>query len=89
MLHLLFKDQPWFRVKRYGYGAGLPIKWQGWALLASYILTMGGVSLLADRPDAFSKVAVFGLLLMLTGALIVIAKKRTDGAWKWRNGEDN
>ena len=24
-------DKPWFAPKRFGYGAGLPIAWQGWA----------------------------------------------------------
>ena len=30
-------DGAWFAPKRFGYGAGLPIAWQGWALLAGYI----------------------------------------------------
>ena len=24
--------KPWFRVKRYGVGAGLPCSWEGWAV---------------------------------------------------------
>ena len=26
-------DGDWFAPKRFGYGAGLPIAWQGWALI--------------------------------------------------------
>ena len=33
-------DGAWFAPKRFGYGAGLPIAWQGWALLAGYIAVM-------------------------------------------------
>jgi hypothetical protein len=28
----------WFRAKRYGLGWGLPIAWQGWAVLVSWIV---------------------------------------------------
>ena len=35
----------WFAPKRYGYGAGLPISWQGWAI------TLGFVAIV-DRPLA-------------------------------------
>jgi hypothetical protein len=27
----------WFRAKRYGWGWGLPAKWQGWLILAVYV----------------------------------------------------
>ena len=36
MLHMFLKKGDWFAPKRYGYGTGLPIAWQGWALLAAY-----------------------------------------------------
>ena len=26
-------DPEWFAAKRYGYGSGLPIAWQGWAVI--------------------------------------------------------
>jgi len=39
----------WFAPKTYGYGAGLPIKWQGWALLLGYTALMAASSLLLVR----------------------------------------
>ena len=27
----------WFAPKRYGFGAGAPISWQGWALTLAYV----------------------------------------------------
>ena len=47
MLHLFMGKEPWFRAKNYGFGAGLPIRWQGWALLATYLLAATGI--LANR----------------------------------------
>src|SRR3546814_6692541 len=35
MLHIFLDERPWFRAKRHGYGAGLPIAWQGWVMLAA------------------------------------------------------
>ena len=40
MLHLFLEKGPWFRAKRFGYGAGLPFKWQGWVVLLLYVLAM-------------------------------------------------
>jgi hypothetical protein len=45
MLHLFFDKQPWFRAKRYGYGAGLPIKWQGWVLMLAHIALIVGLGI--------------------------------------------
>ena len=33
-------DAAWFAQKRFGYGAGLPLTWQGWALLGGYMITI-------------------------------------------------
>lgn len=35
----------WFRAKRYGLGWGLPLTWQGWAVLAAFVvlLVLGGL----------------------------------------------
>ena len=41
-------DKGMVRTKRYGYGAGLPVAWQGWALLAGYIVMMLGCVVLVE-----------------------------------------
>jgi hypothetical protein len=63
MLHKFFEDGDWFAAKRYGYGAGLPIAWQGWALLAAYMGAVLVLCLLAERGwpqnvGAFAGIAV-------------------------------
>lgn len=42
-------DKAWFAPKRYGYGSGLPIAWQGWALLAGLIVLVLGTAPLAAK----------------------------------------
>ena len=75
----------WFAPKRYGYGAGSPISWQGWALTIVYVAVVAAFAvLLRDKPYALVA-AVVPLTLLLT----IIAAKTTRGGWKWRwGGED-
>lgn len=80
MIHLFLDNRPWFRPKRSGFGTGLPIAWQGWALLALHVALIVGVTvLLGERP-----------LLMTIGVITVglapmpIYRARTEGGWRWR-----
>jgi undecaprenyl pyrophosphate phosphatase UppP len=84
MLHLFLEEGPWFRAKRFGYGAGLPFKWQGWVVLGFYALAMTGLGLLADNDKAIPTFVTVALMLIVTGIFLVIVRKRTEGGWKWR-----
>jgi undecaprenyl pyrophosphate phosphatase UppP len=84
MLHLFLEKGPWFRAKKFGYGAGLPFKWQGWVVLGLYVLAMTGLGLLADNDKAIPTFVTVALMLILTGIFVVIVRKRTEGGWKWR-----
>lgn len=70
----------WFAPKRFGYGSGLPIAWQGWAVLLAYALFMVVSGLLfAERPLIFLPLVGFATILLL-----FVAKWTTKGGWKWR-----
>lgn len=84
MLHLFLEKGPWFRAKKFGYGAGLPFKWQGWVLLGVYILAMAGLGLIADKNGAMPTVATVALMLCVTSLFLFIVRNRTEGGWKWR-----
>ena len=72
----------WFAPKRYGYGAGLPIAWQGWALLAAFLAIAVAAGILLDgKPAAQAAIVVPTLVL-----LIPIAARTTRGGWRWRWG---
>ncbi len=85
MLHLFLEKGPWFRAKRFGYGAGLPFKWQGWVALALYVLAMFGLALLSDEFGGIPNAATTVAMLIVTAFFIVIVRKRTEGGWKWRS----
>jgi hypothetical protein len=85
-MHQFLNDRPWFAPKRFGLGAGMPIAWQGWVLLASYLGVTGGlVAMLGDStPPPLWWVGLGTPTLVF----IIICWKKTDGGWKWRWGEE-
>ena len=74
----------WFAPKRYGYGTGLPISWQGWLVtLLFFAIVFGAVFRFMDTPLVLMAVVVVSSILML-----FITARTTRGGWKWRSGED-
>jgi hypothetical protein len=70
----------WFAAKRYGYGSGLPIAWQGWLTLGLFL------AVTFAAPVVLSPVAVVPIVVVAVAVLLVICAKRTAGGWRWRNG---
>jgi hypothetical protein len=87
MLQLFRKESPWFRARRYGYGAGPPIKWQGWALLAAYLTGLAVVGILSHKDAALPRTSACVLFVIITIIFTAICRDRTDGGWRWRWGE--
>ncbi len=73
----------WFARKRYGWGWGLPLRWEGWAVLAAYAIgmTLLGIFVSPAKSMIWFLYGVF----VLTGALIWIcaAKGEPPGGWHW------
>lgn len=77
-------DSPeWFAPKRYGYGSGLPISWQGWVITLGYV----AVVLLTSVVLRHSLLQLFVILMPLTVVLLVVCARTTRGGWRWRWGE--
>lgn len=76
-------DGDWFAPKLFGYGAGVPIAWQGWAVLVGFVVVIGtaAATLMPRHPAIFVAVALVAGL-----ALTVIAAQHTRGGWRWRWG---
>ena len=73
----------WFAPKRYGYGSGVPISWQGWALSLGFVAVTILLSLrLANRP--FQLIAALAPFLFV---FIIICARTTRGGWRWRWGD--
>lgn len=73
----------WFPVKRHGWGWGLPVRWQGWAVLVAYLaLTFGGVRYFQPRREVAELLMYLAVLTALLLAVIVVKGERPL-AWRW------
>jgi hypothetical protein len=78
------KDQAWFPTKRYGYGWGLPRRWQGWVVVLLYMAALlAATGLIATRPELFAA-CVFGLSVVL---IAICWWKGEKPRWRW--GDDS
>lgn len=70
----------WFRVKRHGYGVGLPVAREGWLVLALYLaaVTLSAV--------IFSETISLIVLAVLTPIIVWLAYVHSDAEWRWRDG---
>lgn len=74
----------WFGPKTYGYGSGLPIRWQGWLLLLGFgLIVVLGAIFIAPR----SELAFVALVLPALILFVMITKQTTRGGWRWRWGD--
>ena len=77
-------EEAWFAPRKRGIGSGVPIRWQGWALIAAYVLTLIGISLPGKKPDSLRITLIFAV----TAVFLLITARKTKGGWRWRDGDD-
>jgi hypothetical protein len=76
-------DRPeWFAAKSYGLGAGLPISWQGWAILIGFIAIVGLAAWLFGEDDP----RALAIVIPAIAVLLIITARTTRGGWRWRWG---
>jgi hypothetical protein len=75
----------WFAPKRYGYGSGPPISWQGWVMTLAYVAIIGAI-IVRLRENVLVSAAIF---IPLTIAFCVVCARTTRGGWRWRWGDDD
>ena len=75
----------WFAPKRFGFGFGFPIAWQGWAVFIFYCLLLYlATQYLEPASDRF-----WFAVALLTALFILIAYFTTRGGWRFRRGEED
>ena len=75
------RPEPWFAERRFGYGAGMPIAWQGWVVLAAMIGLITLVALLVvPAYPRLGPMATLGVVL----PFLPLIRARTRGGWHWR-----
>ena len=78
------KGDYWFPAKRYGWGWGFPITWQGWLVFAAFFaLLLLGIYLFPPRQSlAAFLLYVIALTVLLVG---VCWFKGEPPRWRWGN----
>lgn len=75
------KDSHWFHVKSFGWGWGLPSKWQGWVVLAAYVALVFG-----SRYFVLTPIIRLAFIIAITVFLIAIVAWKGERPAKWRWG---
>ena len=79
------REEYWFPAKRYGWGWGLPTRWQGWAVLITYFALIGlDMWLFPPARGAFT----FALLVALSSIALVAVCWLKGEPPRWRWGKD-
>ena len=72
----------WFRAKRYGWGWGLPVTWQGWIVLVAFIaLIIAGRFLFPPKEQTGAFVSYLLALIALFVAICWV--KGEPPRWRW------
>jgi hypothetical protein len=80
------QKKAWFPAKRYGYGWSFPNRWQGWAVLAAWLLlVVGGTVLIRPDHHPIAYVVYDSILTVLLLVIIVAKGERI----RWRRGDDS
>jgi len=74
----------WFAARRYGWGWGLPLTWQGWAVYVGWwVAFFGGLRALGLHGLSASHVI---FILLMIGLLVSICYwKGQPPRWRWGN----
>ena len=75
----------WFPAKRYRWGWGLPVTWQGWAVLAAFVSLFALGFLIFPPSSALAYLLTY--VALLTASLIAICwLKGEPPRWRWGGG---
>jgi hypothetical protein len=76
------KPKYWFPAKRYGWGWGPPNAWQGWVVLAAYLLlVLGGIPFLHVGVGTIAYIVYVAILTVVLIALCWL--KGEPPRWRW------
>ncbi len=78
------EKQYWFPAKRYGWGWGFPITWQGWVVFVGYIGALLAGACFVLPPYGAPMFATYAAVL--TSVLIAICWVKGERPhWRWGN----
>jgi hypothetical protein len=81
--------KPWFRAKKYGWGWGLPLTWQGWIVLIVYsvFIVWDFIRIDASSHSASDTIRPFLIDVVIASCVLILIAALTGEKPKWRWGE--
>ena len=77
----------WFAAKRYGWGWGLPTTWQGWLVLAAFVvLVIVGSIIFPPGKHTWSYIAYVAVLGVLVIGICWL--KGEPPRWRWGGDQE-
>ena len=76
------RQKYWFPAKRYGWGWGPPVTWQGWVVLIGYVAAVALISV-GFPPGIFPLLYPIGIVLATCVLLAICFRKGEPPAWRW------
>jgi hypothetical protein len=74
----------WFPAKKYGWGWGPPVCWQGWAVLIGYlVLDATGVCMGIFFLPQHLEVMVAALAILTLALVAILRLKGEPPRWRW------
>lgn len=77
----------WFPAKRYGWGWGAPVCWQGWVVTVLYVVLLAGGGLLLGRPERVPWFVLYALVLS-SGLVGICWLKGERPRWRWGDRDE-
>lgn len=76
------KDDYWFPAKKYGWGWGLPVQWQGWVVYGLALILLACIFFLFPPATDIVPflVSTWGVLLVLVAICFI---KDEQPQWRW------
>jgi hypothetical protein len=78
------REEAWFPAKRYGWGWGVPRRWQGVAVFGVYFATLIGAAIVAGRRTGWY---VFTVLAASALLVAICWWKGERPQWRWGGDE--
>ena len=74
----------WFPAKKYGWGWGAPVCWQGWAVLIGYlILDAAGVCVGVFFLPHYLEIMVAWFAILTLVLIVILRLKGEPPRWRW------
>lgn len=76
-------SQFWFPAKAYGFGWGLPVRWQGWLVLLAYFgLLFSGIAYFKGQQNTLGLLIYLAFITAILVGIFILKGERP-ARWRW------